>query len=121
VVRENHQSAPDPKTLDRGFEPLRERVDLVVDGDPECLEDECGWIVSATAPDPGIRDQRAKIGSRPQGCALTGCDDEARELSRAGEIRVVRKPLLELLMRMSSGVSAAVSVAKRNPRFGESS
>ena len=52
------QSTPDAKALDRGFEPLRERVGFVVDGDPECLEDECGGIVSATAPDPGIRDHR---------------------------------------------------------------
>ena len=28
---------------------------------------------------------------------MTGCDDEARELSRSREVRVIRKPLLELL------------------------
>jgi hypothetical protein len=97
VVRENDQSTPDAKALDRDFEPLRERVGFVVDGDPERLEDECGWIVSATAPDPGARDHLAKIGGRPQGRALAGCDDDARELSRSGEVRIIRKPLLELL------------------------
>ena len=139
VVGDHHQTAAGTQRLDGGLEPLLERAELVVDGDAQRLEDQRGGVVAAAAARPASRAISASRSAacaagrggasrrwrgpargrpaarRSRGSSARSCSAESVASRSAAVVGALRS------MRMSSGVSPALSAAKRKPRSGRSS
>ena len=97
VIGDHHEPPARAQRGDRGVEPLRERVELVVGRDPQRLEHQRRGIVAPAAADPRLADHAQQVGRGAQRRALARGDQRAREPPRAAQVRIAAQPILELL------------------------